>query len=157
VPYAPAVVIDMTARRPRGRRSSGRSPLAASSGIAAVLVLGLLALAGCTSEDEPRAQYIAFCQGSLADADDAGGEQVQVEFRQGSTVVAKAITSAGGAFTAEVPIGEIQIYVDDVKVGAANEGVDLDTFPRSPAPDEVIYLTRGEGCPDSPPPGVPSS
>jgi hypothetical protein len=154
VPYPPAVVIDLTARRSPGLGFAGCSRLAASSGFAAALLLCVAALAGCTSEEQPRVQYVAFCQGSSSD--NAQGNPVQVEFRQGSTVVATGSMSVGVAFTAEVPIGGIQIYVDDVEVGAVNEGVDAEAFPGSPEPDDASYLATGEGCPKSPPPGVPS-
>jgi hypothetical protein len=154
VPYPPAVVIDMAARRSRGHSLPGRSRLAASTGTGAALLFGLAALTGCTSEEEPSVQYVAFCQGSSSD--NAQGDPVQVEFRQGSTVVATGSMSVGVAFTAEVPIGAIQIYVDDVEVGAVNEGVDADVFPASPEPEDATYLATGEGCPKRPPPGVPS-
>jgi hypothetical protein len=113
-----------------------------------VLLLGPVALGGCGSQAEPRMQYVAFCQGASSSIHDDGF--VDVEFRQGSTVVATGSLSVGVVFTAEVPIGGIQIYVDDVQVGAVNEGVAADVFARSPAPEDASYLASGEGCPDSP-------
>ena len=113
----------------------------------AVLLLCLPALVGCGSSDEPHVQRVAFCQGSSSDSPQ--GDPVSVEFRQGSAVVARANGSVGVAFTVEVPVGAVQIYVDGVRKGAVNEGVPTDGPYRSPAPDEFIYLASGDGCPDS--------
>lgn len=73
---------------------------------------------------------------------------VDVEFRQGRTVVARGSVSAGVVLSAEVPVGAVQIYVEGVQVGSVNEGVPTDGPYRSPAPDEGVYLS-GQGCPDS--------
>ncbi len=88
-------------------------------------------------------QRVAYCHST----DDPGDGFLDVEFRQGSTVVAQGSVSAGTALTAEVPVGAIQIYVDGVQVGAVDEGVDTDGPYHSPAPDEVTYIS-GAGCPD---------
>jgi hypothetical protein len=93
-------------------------------------------------------QYVAFCQGASSSIDDDGF--LDVEFRQGSRVVATGSVSVGTVMTAEVPIGGIQIYVDGEQVGAVNEGVDADAFARSPAPEDASYLASGEGCPAGP-------
>jgi hypothetical protein len=113
--------------------------------LVAVLLLGLPAVAGCgSSEEEPRVQRVAYCQGPSTDGSDNGF--LDVEFRQGSTVVAQGSVSAGLVLSAEVPWGPVQIYVDGVQTGEVNEGVDLDTY-RSPGPDDVTYIS-GPGCPD---------
>ena len=91
-------------------------------------------------------QRVASCQGSSSD--NPQGDPVSVEFRQGSTVVARGIGSVGTAFTVEVPLGAIEIYVDGVRKGVVNEGVPTDGPYHSPAPDEFIYMASGDGCPD---------
>jgi hypothetical protein len=93
-------------------------------------------------------QRVAYCQGSSSDNPE--GDPVAVEFRQGSTVVARGSVSIGVAFTAEVPLGAVQIHVDGVERGAVNEGVPTDGPYRSPAPDDVTYVASGDGCPDVP-------
>jgi len=110
----------------------------------------LLCLAGCGTSEEDRVQNVAFCQGSTSE--NPAGDPVQVEFRQGSTVLARASVSSGVAVTVQVPVGGVGIYVDGVLTGSANEGVDTDGPYSSPAPDEFVYLAGGEGCPDTPPP-----
>ena len=122
---------------------------AAAGTALAVALLCLLGLAGCGSPEEPRIQRVAFCQGSSSD--NPQGDPFSVELRQGSTVVARGIGSIGTAFTFEVPVGGVQIYVDGVKKGAVNEGVPTDGPYHSPAPDEITYVRSGEGCPDSAP------
>jgi hypothetical protein len=125
----------------RLRRAAGGTVLAA--------LLLCLPLAGCSSPEEPHIQRVAFCQGSSSD--NPRGDPFSVELRQGSTVVARGIGSIGTAFTFEVPVGGVQIYVDGVKKGAVDEGVPTDGPYRSPAPDEITYMRSGEGCPDSAP------
>ena len=110
------------------------------------LLLGAPALSACGSDEEPLFQRVAFCQGQPGD-NSADGRLV-VEWRQGSEVVATASGPVGTVFTAEVPIGGIQVYVDGVQVGAVNEGVDTSVFA-SPGPDDVTYVSS-EGCPDDP-------
>ena len=110
-----------------------------------MLLLCLSALAGCGSE-EPRFQRVAYCLGPSSDHFE--GQPILVEFRQGSTVVATGSVNVGTAFSAEVPIGGIQIYVDGVQVGAVNEGVDMEGHYDPPAPGEVTYMASPEGCPD---------
>jgi hypothetical protein len=127
-----------------------RSQGAAGGTALVVFLLCLPALAGCGSPQEPRIQRVAFCQGSSSD--NPQGEPFSVELRQGSTVVARGTGSIGTAFTFEVPVGAVQIYVDGVRTGAVDEGVPTDGPYRSPAPDEITYLRSGEGCPDSAPP-----
>ena len=121
-------------------RAAGRTALA-------VLLLCLSALAGCGSAEEPHVQRVAYCQGPSTDGTDDGF--LDVEFRQGDTVVARGSVSAGTALTVEVPLGGIQIYVDGVYEGAVNEGVDTDGPYHSPGPGEVTYLSSPEGCPDA--------
>ncbi len=123
--------------------------LAARGTVLAVLLLCLPALAGCGSPEEPRVQRVAYCLGPSSDHFE--GEPIIVEFRQESTVVATGSVNVGAAFSAEVPLGGIQIYVDGVRVGAVNEGVDMDEHYHSPAPGEVTYMRSPEGCPDSAP------
>jgi hypothetical protein len=139
------------AMKAQGLRNHGLfrcSPRAASGTGLTVLLLCLPALAGCGSPEEPRVQRVAYCQAPSSDNPD--GDPVNVEFRQGSTVVARGSVSVGVAFTAEVPLGAIQIYVDGVQMGAVNEGVATDGPYHSPAPDEVTYIASAEGgCPDS--------
>jgi hypothetical protein len=126
------------------------APHAASGTALAALLFCLPALAGCGSPEEPPLQRVAYCQGPSRDTPDSGF--VDVEFRQGSTVVARGSVSAGVVLTAEVPVGATQIYVDGVYVGAVDEGLAIDRAYRSPAPDEVNYYLRSpEGCPDSVP------
>lgn len=91
-------------------------------------------------------QRVAYCQGPSSDNPDDGF--LDVEFRQGATVVAQGSMSAGSVLTAEVPWGATQIYVDGVQVGAVDEGVDPDVY-HSPGPDDVTYIRSAEGCPDS--------
>jgi hypothetical protein len=117
----------------------------AASGAALVLLLCLSAPAGCGSPEEARVQRVAYCQGPSSDTPD--GDSVNVEFRQGSTVVARATVSVGIVLTVEVPVGDIQIYVDDSQVGEVNEGTSADGPYSSPAPDEVTYIASAEGCP----------
>ena len=126
------------------------SPRAASGTVLAVLLLCLPALAGCGSPEEPRVQRVAYCQGPSSDNSDSGYHDV--EFRQGTTVVARGSGSAGAVLTAKVPEGAIQIYVDGVQMGAVNEGgVATDGPYHPPAPDEVTYIHSAEGCPDRAP------
>ena len=113
--------------------------------MAAVLLLCLPALTGCGSDDEHRVQRVAWCQGPSSDEPDDG--MLDVEFRQGSTVVAQGSVNVGFAFIAEVPLGGVQIYADGVYRGAVNEGVATDGPYHSPGP--VTYLASPEGCPDS--------
>ena len=113
------------------------------------LLLALPALAGCGSGEEDRVQNVAFCPGSSGE--EWGDGPFDVEFRLGDTVVASGSVSTGAVFAAQVPVGGVQIYVDGVRTGSANEGVATDGPYRSPAPDEFVYLA-GEGCPDTPPP-----
>jgi hypothetical protein len=106
----------------------------------------LAAVAGCGSQEERQPfQRVAFCQGPSSD--NPNSDPVRIEFRQGRSVVARAEGSVGIAFTAEVPLGAVQIYVDGVQKGAVNEGVATDGPYRPPAPDEVIYIASEEGCP----------
>ena len=108
----------------------------------------LLCLASCGwSAEEARVQNVAFCQGSTGE--DPEGGPYQVEFRQGSTVVARESLSAGVAFTAQVPVGAVEIYVDGVQRGAVGEGVPTDGPYEAPTPDEFTYVAAGEGCPAS--------
>ena len=122
-------------------------PIGTGRAALAVLLLCLPALVGCGSSEEPRVQRVAVCQGSSSD--NPRGDPVSVEFRQGSTLVARAIGSVGIAFTVEVPVGAVQISVDGVQKGSVNEGVPTDGPYHSPAPDEFIYMASGDGCPDS--------
>jgi hypothetical protein len=94
-------------------------------------------------------QRVAYCQGPSSD--DPNGDPVDVEFRQGAAVVARATVSVGVAVTVEVPVGAVQIYVDGVRRGAVDEGVATDGPYHSPAPDEITYLRSPEGCPESAP------
>jgi hypothetical protein len=121
-----------------------------TAGTALSVLLCLTALAGCGSSDGPRVQRVAYCQGTSGE--DADGGPVRVEFRQGPTVVASGLVDRGAAFTAEVPVGGVQIYVDDVQRGAANEGVPTDGPYHPPGPDDYVYVATAEGCPVSPPP-----
>ena len=130
----------------RGLRDHGPVPRAASGTVFGVLLLCLPAVAGCGSLEESHLQRVAYCQGPSSDDPDDG--LLDVEFRQGSTVVAQDSVSAGTPFIAEVPVGAVQIYVDGVERGAASEGVPMDGSHHSPAPDEVTYVAAGEGCPD---------
>ena len=111
-----------------------------------VLLLGLPALSACGSDEEPLFQRVAFCQGQPGD-NSVDGSHV-VEWREGSEVVATASGAVGTVFTAEVPVGAVQVYVDGVQVGAVNEGVDTSVYA-SPGPDDVTYLST-EGCPVDP-------
>ena len=113
----------------------------------AVVLLCLPALTGCGSQEEPGLQWVAFCQGHSDDVHDDGF--LDVEFRQGTTVVATGSVSVGVVFRAEVPVGGVEIYVDGVPAGAVNEGVATDVPWRSPSPDAATYLASGEGCPDN--------
>ena len=135
----------------QGERNHGlvrRLRRAAGGTVLAALLLCSSALAGCGSPEEPRTQRVAYCQGSSSDNPDDGS--FDVEFRQGSTVVARGSVSAGIALTVEVPFGATQIYVDGVRVGAVDEGVAPDAY-HSPAPDDVTYIHSAEGCPDEAP------
>src|SRR4051794_26281122 len=132
-----------------GHRPSRRSARAASGTALAVVLLCLPVLAGCGSdEDEPHMQRVAFCQGPSSD--NPNGDPVEIEFRQGSAVVARATGSVGTAFTVEVPMGAVQIYVDGVQKGSVDEGVPTDAPYHSPGPHDVTYISSA-GCPDSAP------
>jgi hypothetical protein len=111
-------------------------------------LLCLPALAGCGAEEGSDFQRVAFCQGESTDVHDDGF--LDVEFRQGDSVVAASSVSVGTVISAEVPIGGIQIYVDGVKVGAVNEGVSTDVPWATPVPGQATYLASGEGCPEKP-------
>jgi hypothetical protein len=122
---------------------------AASRPVLAVLLLSLPVLAGCgSSKEEPHMQRVAFCQGPSSD--NPNGDPVNIEFRQGSTVVARATGSIGTAFTVKVPWGPVQIFVDGVQKGAVDEGVSADAY-HSPGPEDVTYIGTAEGCPDDAP------
>ena len=138
-----------------GHRLSPRPARAASGMALSVVLLCLPALAGCGSDDEgPRVQRVAFCQGPSSD--NPNGDPVEIEFRQGSTVVARAAGSVGTAFTVEVPVGAVQIFVNGVQKGSVNEGVPTDAPYHSPGPNDVTYIATAEGCPDSAPLPAPS-
>ena len=115
---------------------------------AVVLLLSLAAVAGCGSSDEPRFQRVAYCLGPSSDHFE--GKPIRVEFRQGSTVMATGSVNVGTAFTAEVPIGGIQIDVDGERVGAVNEGVDMEGHYDPPTPGEMTSMASPEGCPEQP-------
>lgn len=118
----------------------------AARGAVVVVLLALSAVAGCgSSPKEPLLQRVAYCQGHSDDRPDSGF--LEIEFRQGSTVLGRASVATGGAVSADVPVGATQIYVDGVQVGAVDEGVDADAY-RSPAPGDITYIHSGEGCPD---------
>jgi hypothetical protein len=133
MPYSPA----MTARN---RPSLGFS--------LATLVLCLPALVACGSEEGSNFQRVAFCQGASSAIHDDGF--LDVEFRQGTKVVAANSASVGTVISAEVPIGGIQIYVDGVKVGSVNEGVSTEDPWVEPGPNDATYMAAGEGCPAKP-------
>jgi hypothetical protein len=113
-------------------------------GLASCLAL----LAGCGTVEGPAFQRVAFCQGAASDVHDDGF--LDVEFRQGDTVVAANSAAVGTVISAEVPIGGIQIYVDGVQVGSVNDGVSTDGPWVDPAPGQATYLAAGEGCPAGP-------
>ena len=117
----------------------------APRGTAAVAwLLCLVALAGCGGE-EVRLQRVAFCQGSSGEA--AEGGIVQIEFRQGTAVVARAVGARSSAFAVLVPLGEVQVYADGVLMGAMDGGgADGPYVP--PAPGQGVYL-HGDGCPEA--------
>ena len=147
-----SVSITKGARGPLGHGLSRRSVPAASG--AALVLLCLPALTGCGSdENEPHVQRVAFCQGPSSD--NADGDPVEIEFRQGSRVVARASGSVGTAFTVEVPLGAVQIYVDGVQKGLVDEGVRTDASYHSPGPDDGTYIAD-QGCPESAPLPPPS-
>ncbi len=138
-----------------GRLGHGLSRRSArtANGVALVL-LCLPALTGCGSgENQPHLQRVAFCQGPSSD--NADGDPVQIEFRQGSKVVARASGSVGTAFTVEVPQGAVQIYVNGVQKGSVDEGVRTGASYHSPGPDDVTYIAD-QGCPESAPLPPPS-
>ncbi len=93
-------------------------------------------------------QRVAFCQGEPVENSEDG--MLVIEFRQGDTVVATVLGGVGTVFSAEVPIGGIQIYVVGVEVGAVHEGGATDVPWASPAPGEATYLAVGDGCPERP-------
>jgi hypothetical protein len=133
MPYSPA----MTARN---RPSLGFS--------LATVLLCLPLVAGCGS-DEPKTERLAFCQGHSDD--DPGDGMLDVEFRQGSTVVAQGSVNVGMVFSAEVPWGGVKVYVDDVYSGSMNEGVPTNGAVLSPTPKfAAVYMSSGEGCPQPP-------
>lgn len=140
-------------RAPGSRNRGFRCPPRAAGGtVLAALLLCLPALAGCgSSEEEPRIQRVAFCQGAASD--NPQGDPVSIEFRQGSEVVARATGSAGVALTVEVPWGPTQIYVDGVQKGSVDEGVSADAY-HSPGPEDVTYIASAEGCPEEAPPAA---
>ena len=120
----------------------------AANGAALTLLLCLPVLSGCGSAEEEPRQRVAYCQGVPGENSEDG--QLVVEFRQGATVVATASGNVGMVFSAEVPLGGIQIYVDGVQVGAVNEGVDMVENDDPSAPLPTTYLATPEGCPDDP-------
>ena len=130
----------------QGLLDHGPFSRAASGTILGVLLVCLPGLAACGSLEEPHVQRVAYCQGPSSDDPEDG--LLDVEFRQGSTVVAQDSVSAGTPFIAEVPVGAVQIFVDGKERGAFSEGVPTDGPHHSPAPDEVTYVAAGEGCPD---------
>jgi hypothetical protein len=140
-------MIIMTARASSDHDLSRCSRRAPSGTVLAVLLLCLAALAGCGASGEPPVQRVAYCQGPMSDH--PSGDLVEVQFRQGTTVVARGTVPVGAAVTAEVPVGAVQIDVDGVQVGAVNEGVPTDGPHDSPGPGDLTYIARGEGCPDS--------
>lgn len=120
----------------------------ARSAALAGLLLCAPVLVGCGSDEEPPFQRVAFCQGDPGENSEDG--MLVVEWRQGSEVLATASGAVGTVFSAEVPIGGVQIYVDGVQMGAVNEGVDTDVPWVSPEPGEATYLATGDGCPERP-------
>ena len=111
------------------------------------LVVLALALAGCGSDDGPRLQRVSYCPSPAAGQ--VPGTTVQVEFRQGATVVAQGSVPVGEVFGADTPPGFVEIYADGVQVGGAESTVPTDGPHRSPGPGEGVYL-NGEGCPATP-------
>ena len=111
------------------------------------LTVLVLVLAGCGSDDAPRVQRVAYCP--PPSPEHTAGAGVQVEFRQGETVVAQGSVPVGGVFGAEAPPGLVEVYADGVRVGAAESTVPPEGPYRSPEPGEAVYLS-GEGCPATP-------
>ena len=112
------------------------------------LAVLLLALAGCGSDDGPRVQRVAYCQ--PPSPEHTPGAQVQVEFRQGATVVAQGSVPVGGVFDAAAPPGPVEIYADGARMGEAEASVPPDGPYRSPEPGEAGVYLGGEGCPATP-------
>ena len=126
------------------RAPSPRRPPALRGGVLVVLAL---VVTGCGSDDGPRLQRVSYCQPPASG--DAPGAPVRVEFRQGTTVVARGSVPVGGVFGADTPPGPVGIYADGVRVGEAESAVPTEGPYRSPGPGEGVYL-GGEGCPASP-------
>jgi hypothetical protein len=113
----------------------------------ALPALAVLALTGCGSDDGPRVQLASYCQ--PPSTEHPVGSPVQVEFRQGPTVVARGTVPVGGVLSAEAPPGPVQVWADGVQVGEVESAVATDGPYRSPGPGEGVYL-NGEGCPATP-------
>ena len=139
-----------------GRLGHGLFPRSArtASGVALVLLcLPAPDRVRLGREPSRTSQRVAFCQGPSSE--NADGDLVEIEFRQGSKVVARASGSVGTAFTVEVPPGAVQIYVDGVQKGSVDEGVPHGRPYHSPGPDDVTYIAD-QGCPESAPLPPPS-
>lgn len=111
-----------------------------------VLLLAAPALAGCS--DGASYYRVAYCPGDLVDVPDGG--TVDVEFRQGATVVASGALAQDEVLLARVPVGDTatdtDIYVDGDEVGSAGSG---DPEGQVDDPEGYVYLSS-PGCPADP-------
>ena len=117
-----------------------------SRALAVLAVAGVGVLVGCSHASEAATtQQLAVCVSPTATS--PAGTQVELEMRQGDSVVATGSVSVGGVFQAEVPIGtDIDVYADGELVGTGGGTHGNGAAGGGP----TVYLS-GPGCPSSPP------
>ena len=118
--------------------------------IAVLPVLAVLLVAGCSDEPETvDEQNVAVCVAPSDELPATG--RLDVEFRQDGKVVATGSTDVGGTIGAQVPIGEIDVYVDGELYGQAT-GYGPSTLDENGQIQGSTYL-HGSGCPAESPIG----
>ena len=113
--------------------------------VAVFIAGGAAVLAGCGQPSEPAtSQQLAVC---VSPTDTLPtGKQVDLEMRQGATVVAAGSVPVGAVYLAEVPIGtDIDVYADGELVGTGGSSIGNEADTGGPP----VYM-RGPGCPASP-------
>jgi hypothetical protein len=116
--------------------------------IGAGLVLALGAtVSGCGGPASPPVQNVAACIGPSSTYPE--GAMVRVELRMGSNVVASGTGPVGSTIGAQVPLGEVSVFADDVLVGSVGSG-NAPVTAGEGEPADVSYFSQ-PGCPTSPP------
>ncbi|NIZ90398.1 hypothetical protein [Kineococcus rubinsiae] len=122
------------------------SPSRRVIGAGLVLVVGAV-VSGCGGSTSPQVQNVAACIGPSSTY--SKGAMVRVELRMGSNVVASGTGPVGSTIGAQVPLGEVSVFADDVLVGVVGSANAPATVGEG-EPADVSYFSQS-GCPTSPP------